>query len=242
MEFQDFPPEILLHIVSFLPSTKDINSFGQTCFLHNSLVVENDMRLVRKEYGFLPRNKGIEKIGVFHISPRGVLHGFSCTSFDGNITTVNYKNGVRDGFEMTVFEDGYVESGNYKDGKRKGIWRCDSEGFREDWNGSSYRVYHYEDGSSYSHSKGGDGDAIVVPTDDANFELQYRETMMREDFHCHNTELQYCAGFIKHIHDKKKGTLRSEGGHLFHCCKEHQGDMPNDLLYSESPNGLLITR
>ncbi|BAU80340.1 putative F-box containing protein [Tokyovirus A1] len=29
---------------------------------------------------------------------------------------------------------------------------------------------------------------------------------------------------------------------FYHCCKEHQGDMPDDLLYFENPDGFLVEK
>lgn len=238
--FQRLPLEVVSHIVSFLPSVKDINTFGQTCSSYHQLIREQDMRFVRKEYGTLPRpSKGITTKGKFHISPMGVLHGPCCTFFRGSATVSTYSHGVLSGFQMSVFENGNVESGTYRNGERVGLWKNDSEGFRKAWKGSSRRVMYNEDGSSYSHSNGGGtSDKIFSYDKDAKILAMYKAEMTDQDFRCEKTGEMFCAGYISCL-PLTEGAFSGTREHFFHCCKEHQGDMPNDLLYFERPDGFL---
>ncbi|AQM73424.1 hypothetical protein B1750_gp443 [Noumeavirus] len=198
------------------------------------------MRFVCKEYG-TPRLpfEGIAAKGTFHVSPTGKLHGPYLAFFGGSVKVSTFSHGVLSGFQMSVFENGYVESGTYRNGKRVGLWRNDSEGFRNDWNGSARRVMHNQDGSSYSHSKEDNSDTIFLYDKDNRILAMYKEHMMGEDFHCENSGKTFCAGYIPFV-PFTEGTYSAVGTHLFHCCKEHQGDMPNDLLYFEQPDCLLL--
>nr|WRK65327.1 F-box containing protein [Marseillevirus futianmevirus] len=235
MEFQDFSLEVVSHIVSFLCSVKHINSFAQTCSVYHQLVREQDMRFVCREYGKVPGPT--EKRGTFHVSPTGVLHGPCCTSHEGGVVASTYSHGVLSGFQMTFYGNGYVESGMYKDGERVGLWKNDSAGFREDWNGDSRRVFYNEDGSSHSHSKGDGGDVIFSYDKNDKILSMYREEMMDEEFYCENSNITFCAGYVEYL-PEEYGFSKTKK-RFFHCCKEHQGDMPDDLLYFEEPDGFL---
>nr|WNL49543.1 F-box containing protein [Marseillevirus sp.] len=236
MEFQDFPLEVVSHIVSFLPSVKHINAFAQTCHIYHEFVREQDMRFVCREYGNLPGSTG--KRGMFHCSPTGVLHGSCCIFFEGGATVSTYSRGVLSGFQMTVFEDGDIDCGMYKNGKRVGLWKNDSKRFRENWSGGSRRVYYNEDGSSYSHTKNGITEKIFCYDKNNAFLAMYKEEMLDQDFHCEKTNQVVPSRYVLHL--PTEDGFHKTGRHFFHCCKKHQGDMPNDLLYFEKPDGFLV--
>lgn len=233
MEFQEFPAEILLHIVRFL-SVKDMNNFGETCSLHYAVVRENDETL-RGRCNLTDKDTG--ELCVYNMTPSG--NGSVMVFFEGNVTVTSLRNGVRNGFEMSVFEGGGVNSGTHKNGKRIGIWKNDSAGFRDDWNGSSCRMKYDENGLIYSHSKIEEGETIIAYTDNKNVEFHYMDGSLEDEFYCESTGGNYCRSFIKYIHNTREGTYKKSSGHLFYCCKEHQGDMPDDLLYAEETGGFI---
>ncbi|AQQ73872.1 F-box containing protein [Kurlavirus BKC-1] len=235
MEFQDFPVEILLHVVGFL-RIKDMNNFGQTCSLHYSIVRENDETLRRR------RNliKDTGEMCVHNVTPSG--NGSIMLFSDGNVIVTSLKDGKRNGFEMEVLVDDTIRCGTYKDGKRIGIWKNDSARFREDWNGSSCRMKYGEDGLLYTQTKLDNEEVIIVPTENANIEIHYKELPLKEEFYCKNAKGTYCYWFGKYEyeHNTKEGTYKRVGDTgFFYCCKEHQGDMPDDILYFEEADGFL---
>lgn len=230
MEFQDFPLEVVSHIVSFLPSVKHINAFGQTCRIYYKLIREQDMHFVRKEYGTIPFS--IES-GCFHISPTGVLHGF-CLSFSptGKAKASTYYHDVLSGFHMTVSKNGFVESGTYKNGERVGLWKNDSEDFRKEWGGYSCRTKYNEDGGHVSHTQEHGSETIYNYGKGGKILAIYEEEALNEGFYCENTDQTFYTGFSLHLMTVM-GFQKSES-RFYHCCKEHQGDMPDDLLYFET--------
>lgn len=234
MEFQNFPAEILLHIVGFL-SVKDMNIFGETCSFHYAIVRENDETLRRR---CNITDKDIGDLRVHHVTPSG--NGSVMVFFEGNVTVTSLRNGARNGFEMEVLADDGVHCGTYKNGKRIGIWKNDSAGFREDWNGPSCRMKYNENGLIYSHSKIEEGETIIAYTDNKNVEIHYMDGSLEDEFYCESTGGNYCRSFIKYIHNTREGTYKKSSGHLFYCCEEHQGDMPDDLLYAEKADGFLM--
>lgn len=238
MEFQEFPPEILLHIVSFVTSVKDINSFSQTCSLHNAIVRENDEKLVRKTYGTFPKHLrfGSHTIGFFHITPFGVMHGSYCAFYNGDVTTGTRYKEERFGFEMTVCENDHIKSGFYREGERFGLWRHDSREFRECCSGFSQRDYYDKNGHVFSHSKNDEHiELITVRTENSNISIYYKEISLREDFFCENTKQLFCAAFRKTVYNKELDITTTMGLPLFHCCEEHREDMPVDILYTDEP-------
>lgn len=234
MEFQDFPVEILLHIVGFL-SVKDMNIFGQTCSLHYAIVRENDETLRRR----CNLTKDTGEMCVHNVTPSG--NGSIMLFSGGNVIVTSLKDGKRNGFEMEVLADDTVHCGTYKDGKRIGIWKNDSTGFRKDWNGISCRTKYDEDGLLYTQTKlNNDEEVIIVPTKDKDIEIHYQGLPLVEEFYCKNTRCTYCYWFGKYECNTKEGTYERVGNsRFFYCCKEHQGDMPDDILYFEEADGFL---
>ncbi|AHC54992.1 F-box containing protein [Tunisvirus fontaine2] len=233
MEFQDFSNEVVLHIVSFLEKPKDINSFGQTCSLHLSLVRRDDMRLARKVYGVVPTSGGVR--GWFSVTPTGVLHGSCCAFHNESVTAVEFVNGEKVGFEMTAFNNGDIRTGSYRQGQRFGLWRMDSAGFREDWDGKALREFYDERGCVYAHSKDENlRELIVQETLDPDIIIYYEEKMMvNDEMYCDKTNFVFTSGLVKHIYNKKTGETTSTGAMHWHCCEYHQREMPEDLLYFE---------
>ncbi|AMQ10545.1 F-box containing protein [Brazilian marseillevirus] len=236
MEFQEFPLEIVSHIISFLPLIKHINSFAQTCSVYYGLVRSSDILLVRKEYRLRKTNKNGQKkaTGYFHITPAKVRHGTAFLSFNRNATIRTYDRGARIGFEMTVLDNGDLETGSYKNGKRFGLWKKDSQEFREDWNGPSHRVLYDETGMLHSHSKDRKHIELITKVQGSNI-IYYREKNLAEEFHFENTDRNYSVGFEKMVYNKKFGKMNATGAVFFHCCDEQQGRYASDLLYFEEP-------
>lgn len=160
----------------------------------------------------------------------------------GNVIVTSLKDGKRNGFEMEVLADDTIHCGTYKDGKRIGIWKNDSTGFRKDGNGPSCRMKYNEDGLLYSQIKiDDDKEVIIVPINDKDIEIHYQGLPFKEEFHCKNTKGTYCHWFGKYKHRIKEGTYKRIGNAgFFYCCKEHQSDTPDDLLYTEEADGFLM--
>nr|WNL49534.1 F-box containing protein [Marseillevirus sp.] len=229
MEFQDFPLEVVSHIVSFLPSVKHINAFGQTCSAYHKLIRGQDMRFVRKEYGTIPLS--IES-GCFHISPTGVLHGF-CLSFSlGNATASTYSHGVLSGFYMEVSENGFVESGTYKNGEPVGLWKNDSECFQKKRKGFSHRTKYDEDGGHVAHTQERGSETIYCYGKGRKILAIYNKKKLSEGFYCGKADRTFYTGFSLHLMTVKG--FQKAKTRFYHCCKEHQGDMPDDLLRFET--------
>nr|WRK65326.1 F-box containing protein [Marseillevirus futianmevirus] len=231
MEFQEFPPEILVHIASFL-SIKDVNVFAQTCFFHYAIVRENDETL-RRRY-----TKATEELRIYNVTPSG---NGSVMSFSGrNVVITTLGNGERNGFEMKVLENGDVHYGTCKNGKRAGIWKDDGSVFRDGWSGLPCWIKYDENGLLCAQTELNSSKLIATPTGDKNIVVLYKELPLRGGFRCENTGNSYFYSFVKLVEDTRKGTRKRDGNvGFFYCCKEHQGDMPDDLLCREEADEFL---
>nr|WQM86975.1 f-box containing protein [Marseillevirus cajuinensis] len=237
------PAEMILAILSFIESIKDINSFRQTCKFNNAVVLENDMSLLRPVEGKTPWSCWSEpRIGKYTVSPRGVLHGLCETTFREIFSCVNYVNGELDGVETAVYKDKTVERGLWRNDKRIGLWKGESLEYRETGLGTVWAEFYDEGRFVYSHERTGVTDMLTVATEVPNVEIRYIHEQFEpgEEFYCEEGSEMHYSGFVKYIFENGENMGVFEGPNVFYtCCEEHYGDMPAhlaDLRMIEDPD------
>ncbi|AVR52781.1 F-box containing protein [Marseillevirus Shanghai 1] len=226
------PAEMVLSILTFVESIKDINSFRRTCSFNEQVVASNDMALLRKVHGKTPWSSPSDpRAGEYTVSPRGILHGRCKTTFRESFSSVNYKNGKLDGVETIVYQDRTVERGLWRDDRRFGLWKAESLGYRESGLGAVWAEFYDERGLVYSHERTGDmTEFLVVTTEDPDIEIRYIHEQFEHGGHffCEKESEMHYSGFVKYIFEKgrKKGAVDV----FYTCCEEHYRDMPAHLV------------
>lgn len=224
MEF--IPNEIVLCVLEFVDSVKDIVLFGETCKHFHQLVVSEHENLARKTHGN-PRYLKSNKQCLFHITPTGMLHGRAVLCRDGasSMFAGTFIKGKLEGFHMTRVggEKQTITTGRNENGKRVGILET------HDDNKTVSMFLHDEDGAFLSQTTER-GTSLVVRIK-PGYNVVYsqgRNGSRVPGLVCENTRRyikEYWTRTLMYYGLRKPCTSKH-----YQCCDEHRNGMPKLLF------------
>lgn len=217
----ELPAELSTHILSFISDIKDVLSYALCCKVNREIVLKDSKTLVRKVMG-IPKcerktNRRFTSESFYFVDVFGKVQGsaFIFTVSGASrlrpgkklCTKMTFLDGKKHGEFSRTFENILLEKGQYEEGAKEGIWELyDSfSTTRELWRQGTRMQTH-------SITKTGEGGWI---TDRCG--TRYKFVSVSSLNGC-----EKAPAYIKYS---------AENSELYsHCCKKHQGPLPNSLF------------
>lgn len=215
---ENLPNEMVVNILGFVSSAKDIAFFGGSCKHFHNLVKSEDKRLARKTYGN-PRIGDTTNHCLFHITPSGVLHGRAVLTRADSTFVGTFVEGLSHGFYM-IYDGESITEGKRSKGKNTGSTRTRVNGMVvdetvRDETGDNLLFIQSLHGSNLLH--------VVCP----GWINVYFESPNTPNFYCEETQ-KYVKVYTKKMVFARERKYCSSVHHQ--CCDKHRNGMPKLLF------------